>query len=659
MPKVTAKHFIASLRKLSNNLLKRLVKKIHATIKVNNMKQTKPLAEIRQSQLLTTFGPGAMMDLPLESIIVSGLSFWKGNKYNYIREDRLKYKVQEILEVENIELLKPPLENVGDVGAFIFPKWFVQKNDETITRNGKTYRTRPLIHYRTIQQEKKRGKNVKNYVPVRFVQGCANGHLSDIDWYAFAHYESKNPHCKQQLYLDEGGSGNDFTEIFVRCQCGERRCLALAKVKNSKVLGICQGERPWLGDQGKENICWVKEIGDDSKVYPTNKPEYNRLLVRSASNIYFPQTLSVISIPDVDEEFKKTINDYYEDLQYLEDIDSVKALLFLQKRNPKYVDLIKLDAEKIWTEIQNRKSGETVKSKTIKQVEIEALLNCEQITGTEQDIFYATRRPLDNFPQLLLPYVERVVLVHRLREVIAQIGFTRFEALMPDIEGEIDNNITINVHRASLDFETTWVPAIENLGEGIFIGFHQQIIDEWAKKDKVQARGEKLIQGFKIWCERKGISADKIGDKVKFPGLPYVLLHSLSHLLITAISLECGYSASAIKERIYGNQETGYGILLYTASSGSEGTLGGLVEIGNNIEYHLKNAIKMAQICSNDPVCSQHKPNNGQEERFLHGAACHGCLLIAETSCEKGNDFLDRALLVSTLEDIGAEFFQE
>jgi hypothetical protein len=68
-------------------------------------------------------------------------------------------------------------------------------------------------------------------------------------------------------------------------------------------------------------------------------------------------------------------------------------------------------------------------------------------------------------------------------------------------------------------------------------------------------------------------------------------------------------------------------------------------------------AIEQGKLCSNDPVCAQHKADNEEEERFLHGSACHGCLLIAETSCERRNEFLDRALVVSTVEGLGAEFF--
>jgi hypothetical protein len=136
-----------------------------------------------------------------------------------------------------------------------------------------------------------------------------------------------------------------------------------------------------------------------------------------------------------------------------------------------------------------------------------------------------------------------------------------------------------------------------------------------------------------------------------------VLLHSLAHLLITAVALECGYPASSLRERIYALPAIGYGLLIYTGSSDSEGTLGGLVEVGRRIADVTRAALDLGQLCSNDPVCSQHVPANANEARFLQGAACHGCVLISETSCEAQNELLDRALVVRTVHGVGSEFF--
>ena len=204
---------------------------------------------------------------------------------------------------------------------------------------------------------------------------------------------------------------------------------------------------------------------------------------------------------------------------------------------------------------------------------------------------------------------------------MALIGFTRFEARSADVEGEYD----LGVEPARLALEANWLPAVENRGEG-----HIPL---------AQTRCDSSRKVTQPWLK-----------------LHYVLLHSLSHLLRTALALDCGYPASSLRERIYAG-EGGYGILIYTGNSDAEGTLGGLVQAGRRIERHLTEALKLATLCSNDPVCSEHRPDNDENERPLHGAACHGCVLIAETSCEQRNDFLDRALVVPTVGEPDAAFF--
>ena len=235
---------------------------------------------------------------------------------------------------------------------------------------------------------------------------------------------------------------------------------------------------------------------------------------------------------------------------------------------------------------------------------------------------------------------------------MALVGFTRFESEMPDIDGEL----SLGVRRAPVSRELTWLPAVENRGEGFFIAFKKSAIDEWLARPAVKARGQQLLGGFAAWQARRRTSDDE--SKPTFPGLPYVLLHSIAHLLITSVSLECGYSSSSIRERIYVG-DAGYGILLYTGTPDADGTLGGLVQVARRIEKHLRAALEMARLCSSDPVCAQHSPSDTHEERFLNGAACHGCLLIAEPSCERRNEFLDRALVVGTVDSTGAEFFRE
>ena len=230
------------------------------------------------------------------------------------------------------------------------------------------------------------------------------------------------------------------------------------------------------------------------------------------------------------------------------------------------------------------------------------------------------------------------MLVHRLREVVALLGFTRLEAVRPDTDGELD----LEVERASLAETITWLPAIENRGEGVFLSISADAVRAWLSRPEVLERGHTIESGWRQWCRDRNRGEDG------FPGLPYIMLHSLAHILITAISLDCGYPASSLRERVYVGVN-GYGILIYTGSSDSDGTLGGLVEAGRRLPDFMKQACADNALCSNDPVCAEHLPDTRLDNRPLHGAACHGCLLIAETSCEQRNDFLDRALVVPTV----------
>jgi Domain of unknown function (DUF1998) len=621
---------------------------------MKSKKKRPPDGEIRQSQILSTFGSGSMVDLPEASVLIGGLNRWRfGLERREIVEERLTAKICDRLRTAHpdltaIKLYAPP-ENSQDseslttgITAFVFPTWFVAQTEETWTSpTGKTYRSRPLIRYGQIQRGKYMDDDRQKHaiVPVRFVQACPNGHISDINWSDFVIHKEG---CQRRgdLHLDEGGSSNDFADIIVRCACGARRALSDATLPNSKALGVCQGNLPWLGFDDQE-ICGNPE---DGKPYP------NRLLVRSASNAYFAQTINVISLPDSNQKLRDAVNQVYDSV--LQIADSLSTLKILRQTPMVAGVLTGFSDAAVWEEVQRRRSGISPTEKSIKQVEIETLLSQSDEIGDDipDSDFYARTRSLDTLPAPLQDKIDRIVLVHRLREVTAQIGFTRFEPFLADINGELD----INVKSAPLDREPTWFPAIENKGEGVFISFRKEAIEQWRTRPAVKQREQELHDGFLIWAKRKGVDPQAF----KFPGTPYILMHSLSHLLITAVSLECGYSASALRERIYAG-DYGYGILLYTGSPGSEGTLGGLIEVGKQIESFLSRAIEQGKLCSNDPVCAQHRPTAAYEERFLHGAACHGCLLIAETSCERSNEFLDRALVIDTVENAGAAFFSE
>jgi hypothetical protein len=243
--------------------------------------------------------------------------------------------------------------------------------------------------------------------------------------------------------------------------------------------------------------------------------------------------------------------------------------------------------------------------------------------------------------------VRTLVAVHRLCEVSCLYGFTRFEAAPTTTDGDVED-IRLAVRGAPVSRDADWLPAVELFGEGLFLHFDEAAIRAWLARPAVREREEQLARGYASWGARY---PSPLPD---FPGLPYVLLHSLSHALMQEIALDCGYPASSLKERVYALRSSvgSYdrcGILIYTASTGAQGTLGGLVGTAPRFAEIFEGALHRVEICSNDPVCADHEPDGRSGDRATHGAACHGCMLVAETSCEGRNQFLDRALLVRTM----------
>ena len=587
--------------------------------------------QLRRSQIITTWGPGSLLDLPKDSVIVGGLDTWPQiGDLEEITEQRLAAKLRLITGVPAPRLYAPPpddndpRESKKGIGVWRFPEWYVVQ-EENGSSDGNE-RSRRLVNRKALEGGKFEGSKV---VPTRFVRACPRGHVDDIDWRLFVHGPG-DPCRRRLLWLDERGTSGDLGDLSVRCECNRSRPLYEATEFQNNPLGTCRGERPWLG-RGSREDC--------------NLP--GRLLIRTAANAYFPQIVSVLSLPDRGTAVHKAVKDHWDDLQI---VDDLADLTFL-KRHPRIASMsLPFSDDEVLEGIQSIKKGGD-DDRPVKQVELDALLAVAEGYGDDVPIdinFHARRLPEPSWKSSHRSNpIESVIQVHRLREVLALMGFTRFEAVTPDIHGEYETD----VERAALAIEPNWFPAIENRGEGVFIQLRAESVADWLGRNGVKKRVDRLLVGHRRWMEGRKSQRD-------FPGGPYVLLHTLSHLLIQSLSMRCGYPASSIRERIYADVEGArYGILLYTGSPDAEGTLGGLVQEARHIELHLTYALKTGALCSNDPICAQHAPGESMEGRWLHGAACHGCALVAETSCEMRNDYLDRALVVPVLGEPDAALF--
>ena len=382
---------------------------------------------------------------------------------------------------------------------------------------------------------------------------------------------------------------------------------------------LAAAPRPWLGRHAIE---------------PCDLP--SRLLIRTASNAWFPQVLSVLSLPDRGTEVDEAVEELWQQLQIVNDLTQ---LSFVKQYPGVAGRLATFSDDEVLDAIAARRSGGAGAERPIKYAELDALLSVPEGFGDDVPVdpdFHARRLPEAVWRRSTSSDgIASVIQVHRLREVLALAGFTRLEPVMPNVDGEYESE----VERADIALEPTWFPAVENRGEGIVMQLCGDAVMDWLGRDAVQTRLSQLIDGHLAWARQRN-------RERHFPGGPYVLLHTLSHLLIQSLSMRCGYPAASIRERIYADYEgKRFALLLYTASPDAEGTLGGLVQEARRVEDHLRYALESAALCSNDPVCAEHVPGHSMEERWLHGAACHGCTLIAETSCEMRNEYLDRALV--------------
>jgi hypothetical protein len=613
----------------------------------------RPDGQIRRSQVITSFGPGAMVDLLDDAVLIGGLDYWLYDKKTFLLEPRLRDHLAERLKRVGVMLSfdnafreppvgddKSPTRSVG-VLTLEFPQWFVCQS------------CRALVSSKSLERKRRRGSDSQQYVhtcnrsavgdaiPVRFVGGCRRGHIQDFPWVDFVHL-GRERCAMPELVLREGKTG-DFAEIRVECKACKAANHLVTAMKKEPTLR-CFGHRPWLGGRDAEEAC----------------DEGLRLIIRTASNSYFAQVVSALSIPDPDRALADAVANLWTTVQTatVETLPAFRTIPVVKEGLGAFTDAQVLEA------IDARRNNVTLARKPLRTAEFERLtselLEVPGETAPREESFWARRIEL---PEGLPKSIERIVLVSKLREVRAQVGFTRIAPLLPDMQGSYESG----VRSARLSLAQDWLPATEILGEGVFIQLREEMVEAW--EGRVKNRAKELRQGYDDWIGALRQQVGKDEPLPPFPGARFYLLHSLAHLLLSAISLECGYSASAIRERIYcatSTNESGEkqlpmaGLLLSTGSSGTEGTLGGLVEQGRRLGHHLREAWDLGSLCSNDPVCALHSPARDPAERFLEGAACHGCLYIAECSCEWFNRYLDRALVVPTLGQPSAlAFFSE
>ncbi|MBM7820377.1 hypothetical protein JOE63_002854 [Cellulosimicrobium cellulans] len=630
---------------------------------------------MRRAQLVTPFGVGAMSVLVNgTSVITAGLDHW----YEFDHTG-------SILALEEYQEHDWRLESRLRVSEFRLPPDYRYSGSGTDQRNVKL--TVPVLRFPlwcfcpyckrlkkstlTMRQQeecKDSSHATWKYKPkmaqVPFVAICSKGHLDDFPFDKWVHH-SHQPGCAGVLRLTSRGGGGLEGQV-VKCdKCGKERSLRGITEPSRDVSGnestalterlvgpsepyYCPGARPWLAEKNG----------------PCDQPIRGAL--RAAGNVYFPKVESSIYLPRVEGAVSAEMHELLRHpavsttLRTLHDaFEGSVTIEMLRKSLERNVpaELFRpITDEELWAGYLDFFGVGTPKPESA-----ESSGESELLTGDDEwrhpEYLKIREEPKDDFlagkdPGIddgLRRHLGRVRSVNVLRETRALRGFTRVrDDVLKLSEGKA------LLRRDSLPPLQDWLPAYVVKGEGIYVELDRDELSRWESRAEIQARADKIAKQYGHVATQRGLQ-----ERVLSPR--FILLHTLGHLLINELVFECGYSSASLRERLYASTMPGRemaGLLIYTAAGDSEGTMGGLVRMARpeKLRAVVGAAVRDAQWCSTDPVCMD-AGERGQGPDSCNMAACHGCALLPETSCEEFNRFLDRGMVVGTFADPTLGYF--
>lgn len=609
---------------------------------------SKDIGELRRSSVIGTFGPGAVIDFRADnaaiSAVASGLEEWDSNfgpaglsNKQIIQEERLQKK----LKVKGFRLppVRDPLrpeedERKRSLVAVRFPEWQQCPKCDRIGPSRK-WGEKPGVAGLWCQActQKQPGRKEVWVVPVRFITACEYGHLDEFPWHAWVQHtaDCKNRNGFLKLVAEQAG----LSGLVLSCEaCKQSRSLdgifsAKRNEGGGSVLPQCRGHRPWLAE-GTE-VC--------------RGPHTVRAMQRGASNLYFPVIESALSIPPWSDHLQDALGHFWQEI--LDTLPEDRATFIRILAKGTLGDVLKelqLTPTQLNAEIERRMiAHDQIDTENLRAEEYRQLTSIAPDHSSSLD--FEVRQEL--VPASIRLWVSRIVKAVRLREVRAMTGFTRIQPP----SGEADSPNIARLSSTDLD----WLPAIEVRGEGIFIELDEAQLQTWEKHEAVNLRAQRVQERLAAeWRSRFG------GDST--PTRPvtarFLLIHTFAHALMRQLTLDCGYSSTALRERLYvgDGEHPMSGVLIYTAANDDDGTLGGLQRQGDarRIERTIIAAVQAQAWCSSDPLCIEDMLSS---DDGMSLAACHACVLAPETSCEEFNRFLDRAMLVGTPADPDVGFF--
>src|ERR1035437_1006857 len=549
------------------------------------MASYKHAGAIRAPQLVGMHGPGAIVNLERLSVMPMDPQLWPTSR-GLIESPTFARQIAADALIDTASLTK------SGIPTTLFPRMFVCRECGIIQRHD-----RP--HADELQQGLRCVHGDGALYPSRWIVYCKRGHIDDFDYFGFLHRST----CRGTVTLVSGAS---LSDTIVRCAtCGESRPMleAYSHVKR----GHCTGRRPWMG-----------RGAIDCDATP-------RLSMRSASDVYFAAIRSAITIePEADPDYRKI-------MQYLGPLDTDREYA---------VDLLHRHAEfsRLPEHVIQRAIDIVLDKRDMPyrdRLGEEFVSFCSPSGNQRSDLWIEEVLP-DDYRRF---GISQVMAVRKLREVRAIVGFQR-GALPLDPTFTHDDAGTQPISGLG---DSRQFPAYENRGEGIFVRLESRKLAEFLGRPNIKDRARMFRD-----AEEKLRGAASAPFHVPLRAL-YVLTHSLAHLAIRQLSLTCGYSQSSLRERIFVGPddaaEPWAGFLVYTSSSDADGSLGGVVAqaLDGKFASLLERGMLELGVCSSDPVCALQLPN---QFRKVNAAACHNCLILPETCCERNNRYLDRIMSV-------------
>ncbi|MFC7757532.1 DrmB family protein [Catellatospora bangladeshensis] len=578
------------------------------------------LGAIRRSQLITTYGVGALIAVDNESFVIAGLDSWDVSEAVEIRERRLA----GVLGVDHFRLPPAPDPDRGTDGVRVrrFPDYYSCPQCKALL---------PFRKFNSPVGEATCRDCGTGLVPSRFVLACDHGHLDDFPYWKWIHRGSEHSggYCGGTLALTSDGSAASLRSVVVSCTCGVPEVSMDGAFRRQALRDLrirCEGRSPWLRSAGPQT-CTLK----------------TRVMQRGSSSIWHPIVYSALTIPPWSEGLHRLVDEH--DLLNASE-ETIRWYFSSRQRKLQAIDASVEDVIDLVRHLadptldESDSTGISAYAK-LRHDEYESLRRENREHSSSELQTFVCERASGDLTPLKAVGVDDVMQVKRLREVRALAAFVRGATPM---DADSDQR-----HARLAAADSDWLPAVEVSGEGVFLRLDQNRLRSWESNTDVRRRSDQIRDNhLRLLNERAAAQPRPDGQPVRSPVTPrFLLVHTLAHVLINEWSLDAGYPASALRERLYAGDGMA-GLLIYTATSDSAGSLGGVVAQGEleRLRRSLRSSLERASWCSNDPLCMESQASGTDN---LNLAACHACVLLPETSCESNNCFLDRTLLIGDL----------